>query len=223
VLLAASACNSLPGKPTEADRPLRPEEVTDFDVLYRENCSGCHGADGRLGAARPLNDPIYLAVAGVERLQAITAEGVPGTLMPGFAKSAGGMLTDQQIGILARGIVSRWGAGGAPGVTLPAYAGAAGNSARGAQVFATYCAGCHGAEGRGGPRAGAVIDGSYLGLVSDQALRTTVICGRVDLGMSDWRGHVPGRAMSQQEIDDVVAWMVAQRPRFPGQPYGSQR
>jgi hypothetical protein len=29
--------------------------------------------------------------------------------------------------------------------------------------------------------------------------------------------------MSPQEIDDVVAWLVAQRPRFPGQPYGQSQ
>ena len=47
-----SACDALPGKPTEAERPLRPSQVTDFATLYGENCAGCHGADGTLGAAR---------------------------------------------------------------------------------------------------------------------------------------------------------------------------
>jgi cytochrome c oxidase cbb3-type subunit 3/ubiquinol-cytochrome c reductase cytochrome c subunit len=54
-----------------------------------------------------------------------------------------------------------------------------------------------------------------------------VIVGRADLGTPDWRGYVPGRAMTGQEISDVVAWLVAQRPTHPGQPYpapgGSQR
>ena len=30
---------------------LRPDQVTDFKTLYAENCSGCHGENGRLGAA----------------------------------------------------------------------------------------------------------------------------------------------------------------------------
>ena len=63
------------------------------------------------------------------------------------------------------------------------------------------------------------MDGSYLALVSDQYLRTIVICGRPDLDAPDWRGNVQGRPMTAQEVSDVVAWLVAQRPQFPGQPY----
>jgi mono/diheme cytochrome c family protein len=84
-------------------------------------------------------------------------------------------------------------------------------------VFATYCASCHGAGGRGG-RASSIVDGSYLALVSDQGLRTTVIAGRPELGAPDWRGNVPGRPMTPQEITDVVAWLSAQRLPFPGKP-----
>jgi mono/diheme cytochrome c family protein len=214
--LVLAACDAVPGKPTEAERPLRPAQVTDFDALYAANCAGCHGADGTRGAARPMNDPVYLALAGVERLRRITAEGVAGTPMPGFAASAGGMLTDQQVEILASGMVSRWGKPGIERIGLPPYAATApGDAARGALAYGVYCAGCHGPDGRGGAKGGAVVDGAYLGLVSDQALRTAVICGRTDLGMPDWRGNVAGRAMSAQEIDDVVAWLVAQRPAFP--------
>jgi len=48
--------------------------------------------------------------------------------------------------------------------------------------------------------------------VSDQGLRTTVIAGRADLGAPDWRGNVPGRPMSSDEVSDVVAWLAARRP-----------
>ena len=89
----------------------------------------------------------------------------------------------------------------------------------GRQVYAQRCAGCHGSDGNGGQKAGSVTDGSFLALVSDQALRSAVICGRSDLGMPDWRNDVVGRPMSDAEITDVVAWMVAKRPKFPGQPY----
>ena len=63
------------------------------------------------------------------------------------------------------------------------------------------------------------MNGSYLALVSDQDLRTVVIVGRPELGAPDWRNNVPGKPMSPQEISDVVAWLAAQRPRFPGQPF----
>ena len=52
-----------------------------------------------------------------------------------------------------------------------------GDSERGAAVFRTYCSSCHGQDGKGG-KAGSVVDGSYLALVSDEELRMNVILGR---------------------------------------------
>jgi cytochrome c oxidase cbb3-type subunit III len=221
VLLLLSACDSLPGRPTEAQRPLRPAQVVDFSQLYSANCAGCHGADGRLAAARPLNDSLYLHLAGRDVLRRVTAQGVADSLMPGFALAAGGTLTDQQIDVIVGGMFSQW---AGKEVTLespaPPYAATGrGDAQRGAAAYATYCAGCHGADGTGGPRGGSIIDGSYLALVSDQALRTAVIFGRKDLGMPNWQSDVANRAMTDGEVTDVVAWMVAQRPQFPGQPY----
>ena len=55
-------CERIPGKPTEAQRPLLSSQVSNFDELYGRFCAGCHGGDGQLGAARPLRDPLYLAL-----------------------------------------------------------------------------------------------------------------------------------------------------------------
>jgi len=46
-----------------------------------------------------------------------------------------------------------------------------------------------------------------------------VIVGRPDFGAPDWRGNIPGKPMTSQEISDVVAWLASQRPKFPGQPF----
>ena len=202
---------------------MRPAQVVDFTELYGENCAGCHGADGTLGAARPLNDPLYLQVVGAEKLRQISADGVANSLMPGFGPAAGGSLTDQQIDIVVQGMISRWGGGASPAAGAPAYASSApGNPQRGAGVYATACAGCHGSGGRGGSKGGPIVDGSYLALVSDQALRSAVVFGRPDLGMPDWRGTDGGRPLSEQDIADLVAWMTARRIPFPGQPYPVQ-
>lgn len=228
VIAFLAGCDWMPGRPTEADRPVLPSDVKDFAVLYDRSCAGCHGADGRLGAARPLNDPVYLALISERTLRRIIAQGTPGTASPAFAESAGGGLTNEQIEILARGIRNTWGAPGRfTNVALPPYslndaivAGQApGDSKRGRKVYVTYCARCHGGDGHGSPNGGSVVDASYLALVSDQALRTTVIAGRADLGMPDWREDVPGRPMTGQEISDVVAWLASHRLPFPGQPF----
>ena len=90
------------------------------------------------------------------------------------------------------------------------------------EMWNAWCARCHGADGTGGPRGGSIVDGSYLGLVSDQGLRTAVLVGRPALGMPDWRSLVPGRPMSAADVADVVAWLAARRPPLPGQPYPTE-
>ena len=212
----SASCDRLPGKPDEAARRKRPTEVVVFDQLYAENCSGCHGADGRLGAARPLNDPLYLALVNDDTLRQVIAQGVPNTAMPAFVQQQGGILTDEQIKVIVQGIRSRWARSDQfNAMTLPAYGADKDSKSvdmrRGSVVYQTYCAQCHDADGRGHPKGGAIVDPNYLALVSDQSLRTTVIAGRSDLGKPDWRHNVPGRPMSPQEMSDVVAWIASHR------------
>jgi mono/diheme cytochrome c family protein len=217
---AAAGCDAFPGRPRPGDRELLPSEVMSFGALYGRHCAGCHGADGRLGASRPLNDPVYLALIPRERLGEVIARGIPGTAQPAFASEAGGSLTDAQIGALVRGLVDTWGRPEAiKGDAPPPYASAtAGDPERGKAVYGLACAGCHGRDGKGGPKGGPVVDASYLALVSDQYLRTTVIAGRSDLGMPDWRGYVTGQPLTDQQVSDVVAWLVAERRPVPGRP-----
>ena len=220
-VLALVGCNRMPGRPRPGPEVVRPDEVLDFNTLYKPNCSGCHGAEGRGGPAVSLADPVYLGLVDDATLRRVTANGVPGTPMPAFARSAGGTLTDPQIDVLVQESRARWAKPGAlGGASPPSYlASAPGDAGRGAEVYETFCASCHGPDGKGRDKAGSIVDGSYLALVSDQGLRTTVIVGVPDLGAPDWQSDVPGRPMSAQEISDVVAWLVARRQQFPGQPY----
>src|SRR5467141_2501365 len=214
------ACSNSPGRPAPDSAVVPPDQIADFSLLYSQNCAGCHGADGKGGAAVALANPVFLAIADDTVIRRIASNGVPGTPMPAFAQSAGGMLTDRQIDALVRGIRSWAKPNALRDTTPPPYAAPApGDAQRGADAYRTYCFSCHGADGRGGSKASSIVDGSYLTLVSDQQLRTIVIAGRPELGAPDWRGDVEGRPMSPQGISDVVAWLSSQRPKFPGQPY----
>jgi cytochrome c oxidase cbb3-type subunit 3/ubiquinol-cytochrome c reductase cytochrome c subunit len=232
--LAICGCRDAPGRPKPGDEALRPEQVLNFNTLYKQNCSACHGAGGRDGAAISLANAVYIATAGETVIQRITANGVPGSLMPAFAKSRGGMLTDQQVAVLALGIAENWGGPNTlNGQTPPAYTSSlAGDPAAGFQAFTTFCARCHGADGTGSPAktlsqspaesAGSIVDPAYLALMSDQSLRSTIIAGRPDEHMPDWRSdaNAPNtRAMTDQEITDIVAWLASKRIATPGQPY----
>jgi cytochrome c oxidase cbb3-type subunit 3 len=224
VVLAAivlSGCGVPHGQPHKDSEVLAPNEVLEFGTLYAQNCAGCHGAEGRGGAAIALANPVYLAIADDADIRKVIANGVRGTAMPAFAESAGGMLTDKQIDLITSEIRSRWSQRGILAATNPpSYVPkSAGDSQRGEVVYKTYCESCHGPGGRGGLKGSAIVDDSFLALVSDQELRTIVIAGRPELGTPDWRGNVSGRPMSDQEVTDVVAWLGSRRAQNPGQPY----
>jgi mono/diheme cytochrome c family protein len=214
-------CASPHGQPRKGSETLAPNEVLDFATLYGENCSGCHGVEGKGGAAIALADPVYLAIADEAVIRKVIAKGIPGTAMPAFAESAGGMLTDKQINVITGEIRSRWNQRGIlDAANPPSYtAKSTGNISHGELVYRTYCESCHGPGGHGGPKGSAVTNDSFLALVSDQGLRTMVIVGRPELGAPDWRGNVPDKPMSDQEVTDVVAWLASQRVQNPGQPY----
>jgi len=216
-------CANAPGRAAAAETPTVPSEITDFNVLYGQNCAGCHGEQGKGGAAIALDDPVYLAIADDAIVRGAAAKGISGTSMPAFAQSAGGMLTDKQIEAIVSGIRERWAKPDIlAGANPPPYSSSdLGDVSRGSVAYAEFCSSCHGAGGRGGQKASSIVDGSFLALLNDQELRTIVIVGRPELGAPDWRDDVPGKPMSPQDVSDVVAWLASQRAKFPGQPYST--
>jgi cytochrome c oxidase cbb3-type subunit III len=210
--MALCGCNNAPGRPKIGSQVLRPDAVLNFETLYQQNCAGCHGSQGKSGAAIAFDSPAYLEIADDTTIRRVTAQGVPGTAMPAFAQSSGGMLTDEQISAIVSGIRTRWSKPHSLNPAPPSYSPLLpGVPEHGLNVYDAYCSSCHGANGRGGKQAGSIVDESFLSLVSDQYLRTLVIVGRPELGAPDWRGNVPGQPMSQQQVSDVVAWLSAQR------------
>ncbi len=218
-----------PGKPKPGDRPKTPAQVMDFDVLFNQSCTGCHGADGKLGPAPPLNDPIFLAIVPDDVLTDVITDGRDGTPMPAFARGQEGTLTAAQIKLIADGLKQRWKSGKVPKGELPPYAVKSSDEPpseevvkRGQKLFATACALCHGEDGAGstdGESPGRINDPALLALLSDQALRRIIITGRPDLGMPDFADDM-GRdgdfqPLSSDDISDLVALLASWRNRRP--------
>jgi cytochrome c oxidase cbb3-type subunit 3/ubiquinol-cytochrome c reductase cytochrome c subunit len=240
--LGSVGCSHLPGKPGFRSETLRPDQTLGFAVLYKNNCSGCHGDGGSNGAALPLDNPVYLTWAGREHLIQIVANGVPQSAMLAFGRSGGGLLTDEQVEHIVDGMIAQW---GKPDIlnntNAPAYAPTSkGDAAQGKAAFQTYCARCHGADGQGAapdeasvtPFAagskqvgaiGSIVDPTYLALITDQGLRDIVVSGLPGEGMPDWREDATGKPMTDQNVTDIVAWLASQRVRFPGQPFSRSR
>jgi mono/diheme cytochrome c family protein len=216
-LLLALGCD-LPGKPGPKNRPTPEDQITDFERLFARHCAGCHGADGRLGPAPPLNDPIFLAIVPDDELLRTVAAGRRGTPMPAFARRHGGPLSDEQVQALAGGLKRRpkanEPASGAPPPYL-ANPDEVGDADRGRSVFARACADCHGERGQGGDMAGAIASPAFLQLISDQALRRIIITGRPDLGMPSYSQDRDAdfEPLSPHEISDLVALLAEWRRR----------
>ncbi len=222
-LLALSApflggCGHAPGDPPNPI--LRPSTVTDFTALYSQNCAACHGANGQNGPAIDLANPEYQALVDDATLRKWISGGMPGTEMPAFCQSHGGMLTDAQVNALIAGMRKEWLKANAFGAAAPPYAQAqAGDANRGAQSYRARCAGCH------EPTRQQVTSADYLSLVADQTLRSIIIAGRPDIGQPDWRHDGPvgnaTTALSTQEVDDIVTYLGSLRNVASGQAASS--
>jgi mono/diheme cytochrome c family protein len=197
-LLTALAIGcDIPGKPREADRPVPADQVADFDVLYKTHCAGCHGADGNLGPAPPLNDSLFLAIVPDAELLRVIGEGrsvSPGqkSPMPAFSLGEGSSLSPEQaqvwaqlkaeiqatpkqqtpltaaqVQVLAEGIKQRWGPPVAPG-SAPPYLLPADTSAGKKDAGArAFARACAGCHGSAGE--GVERDGRLRRKINDPA------------------------------------------------------
>lgn len=231
----AGGCGKAPGYP--AAEYVRPDKVMDFHQLYNTNCQACHGPSGQNGPAMDLANPEFEALVDDATLRQIIANGMPGTQMPAWAQSAGGMLTDAQVDAIVAGMRKDWMKPNAfGGATPPPFAqpGAAdengsgkaakdtqhksavtGDAAHGQTLYAAHCESCH-----KGPARQQVTSRIYLALISDQALRSIIIAGRPDIGQPDWR-HDNGE-LTPQDVTDIVTYLGTLRsgktisaPRVP--------
>lgn len=207
-----AGCGWHPGPPPDDPRP---SDVLAFSTLYKQNCSACHGQDGSGGAATDLANPEYEALIDDASLRKWIAAGMPGTQMPAFARSSGGMLTDAQVDAIVAGMRQAWSRPNAlAGAAPPPYAQTgAGDAQRGSKIYQARCAICH-ADSRQ-----QILSPAYLALVSDQALRSFIVAGSPDIGQPDWRhdsaGGKAAAPLTAQQVDDVVAYMASLRNPTP--------
>jgi cytochrome c oxidase cbb3-type subunit 3 len=208
VLIAACGRGPLPPGSVEKPAPEAPGLDTAEGVMafWSNSCAGCHGADGREGAARPLNDPLWWRTMPDAQVVEAVAVGL-GRLMPGFSSRAKGgpyiayaHLGDADMQLLVKGLRAKWETPGEP-----APAGSAvklGDAKRGEAVFANSCVSCHAENSRD-----SVTNPLFLANITDQGLWSAVVFGRPDLGK-------PASDLASAEIADVVAYLASKRPSW---------
>lgn len=216
-LVALTGCDNMPGRPKLEEQTLPPDAVVDFQKLYRLNCNGCHGFDGNIAGSIAMDDQTYLAIVPKAKMREVIANGIPGTLMPAFSQAQGGTLTEKQIDILVDGIFA-WKQAGATATDLPPYSAPPGDAVAGEATYAAYLASLQASAPATMFADGFLTNPAFLGLTSDQHLRTLVIVGRPELGIPNFRTALNGGPLSNDQISDIVAWLISQRKNEFGQP-----
>lgn len=167
--------------------------------LYAEHCIACHGADGLGTSLAPaLQDPT-LAQKDAETLQRSIAFGIPGTIMSAWQN----ILSEDEIRALVA-LIQEWDqvpAGVLPEPQVQVDLSAA-NLTQGEQLYATYCARCHGPEGQGTPRGPSLNVKSFLTETSDGAIQQIVRNGIPGTAMIGW-----GDRLTDEEILSIVAYL----------------
>jgi cytochrome c oxidase cbb3-type subunit 3 len=176
--------------------------------LYAAHCAGCHGDTGKGGVGVPLSLPSFLESVDDNFLHKTIRMGRPGRVMPAFR-----VLSDAQVDAIVRHIRS-WSGKPAPDFSDQPVRG---DAQHGKQLFAGYCAACHGAKGEGGRGTGvtfsrkrdlpiiapALNNAGFLAAASDEMIRHTLQFGREDTPMRSFL--VQG--LSEQDIDDLVSYV----------------
>lgn len=126
-------------------------------AVYAEFCQACHGPQGESVAEGPAFQAITVDADSAREAiaQGRTAGPDDGVAMPAYAQTSGGPLSDAQIDqVLA--YMATWGTESVPSLPAPNLRAAVeqvpdhfGDVNQGADLYATSCYGCHGAEGRG--------------------------------------------------------------------------
>lgn len=80
----------------------------------------------------------------------------------------------------------------------------------GGKLFTTYCAGCHGAAGKGGS-APAIGDEKFLSVQDDAAITRSTTEGVTAKGMPAW-SKAKGGTLTDSQIADIVAYLRSLAP-----------
>jgi len=207
-LVAPPARAQVPASSAGPSPELTPFARTKAETLLRDQlpCLGCHTLDGKggklapeLATVRSRRDPVYIA-----RVVADPQGTVPGTLMPHTPMSH-----DWRV------LIVRYLGGDATMLTTASAgpkAGSAGTpDSAGAALYARYCTGCHGPQGRGdGPNAGSLpvpparhASKEAMSARSDDALYDTIAGGGAIMNRSA-RMPAYGTTLSPAQIHTLV-------------------
>lgn len=211
----ATSLSAPPAAAQTPDYPVRPpappEQVAHGQVLFRSNCSFCHGSDARGGEKGPnlVRDQIVLRDQKGELVTPIVQNGIPAQGMPKFSLSSAD-ITDIAAWLHSQPLSDR----GEPS-TLDILVG---NARNGEAYFngAGHCAQCHSATGDlagiGGKYEPKMIQNLIVSGAGYGARRRSAGAGRaVKVSPVTVAVTLPSGQRVQGELDHISAFIVALR------------
>lgn len=176
--------------------------------LYGRNCASCHGENGNGGIGVPLALPSFQAGISDDYLHKTIRLGRPGRVMPAFTS-----LNNAEVEAIVRHLRS-WNKG--PAVTYSRQP-VKGDPSHGKQLFAQYCAACHGVNGEGAKGTGvtfsrprdlpimapALHNPGFLAAAPDAMIKATLMRGREGTPMISFLKQ----GLKEQDIDDIVSYV----------------
>jgi cytochrome c oxidase cbb3-type subunit III len=188
---------SLDTASVQADSDLRAFALVGGEVLFKENCAGCHGLGGAGQAAFPsLADDEWIWGGTIEEIEQTIRHGVRNgqdpeardSIMPAFGSD--GILSRQQIEEVAYYVLSLTGRA----------AGKEEAAAAGEPLFVENCVACHGEGGVGMLEVGAPALNDSVWIYGGELHDVVAQIGRPKLGvMPFWQGR----------LDDSLIKMLA--------------
>ncbi|NIS79019.1 MAG: c-type cytochrome [Anaerolineales bacterium] len=163
---------------------VKPEpDVARGAEIFGSICVVCHGLEGRgTDLATALNDSKLLNSFDDEWFQETISQGRPNRGMPTW----GTVLSPSQIDDLVA-LLGAWRRGEV--VSIPQPDALHTSKEDGPELYAMYCAGCHGAEGEGGIGP-SMRSNDFVTQQTDEALATLILDGRPGTSMTSFEGRL---------------------------------
>jgi len=177
-------------------------------TLFGTFCAACHGSIGQgmryagMAAFPAIGSRGFLELASNEFITDTIRRGRPGRRMPAWG-GAGAMLTDEEIAGLADYLRAR--AGGVEAQPPAAVELSGVDEVRGASLYASNCASCHGKAGEGaeGP---SLANPVFLSTASDWYIQQTILRGRAGTSMEGFATPSTTRpTLTERDATAIVA------------------
>ncbi|MEL7675380.1 MAG: c-type cytochrome [Chloroflexota bacterium] len=180
-------------------------------AIYAEFCQACHGPRGEAIAGGPAFQAIEFDAATARDVIAQGRDSDPddGAAMPGYAQTAGGPLSEARLDQVIA-YMATWATGDVPPLpapnlhpTIEQVPDYFGDVQHGAELYATSCYGCHGAEGRGR------VPPSFPGFVYNrETFRQVVSAGAGGPAMPGF-GVESGGPLSERDLEDLETYVAS--------------